>query len=58
MTTRRSEFENFDRTMRDLMSVPHSEIKAALDAEKAVKKKKRKANKKPSASGRADRDGG
>ena len=49
-----SEFDNFDRTMRDLMSVPHEEIKAALDAEKAAKerKKKRKA-KKPSASGRA-----
>ena len=51
------EFENFDRTMRDLMSVPHSEIKAALDAEKATKqqKKKRKA-KKPSASARAASD--
>jgi len=51
-----SEFENFDRTMRDLMSVPHSEIKVALDAEKAAKKK-RKAKKKSSASGRAGRDG-
>ena len=49
------EFQNFDRTMRDLMSVPHSEIKAALDAEKAAKKKKRKTRKEPSASGRADR---
>jgi hypothetical protein len=47
-----SQFSRFDRTMRDLMSVPHSEIKAALDAEKADKKKKRK-TKKPSASGRA-----
>jgi hypothetical protein len=51
------EFQNFDRTMRDLMSVPHDEIKAALDAEKAAKKQKRKAKKKPSASGRAARDG-
>jgi hypothetical protein len=44
------EFENFDHAMRKLMSVPHSEIKAALDAEKQekLKKKKRKA-KKPSA---------
>lgn len=51
------EFENFDRTMRRLMSVPHSEIKAALDAEKKKKaqKKKRKA-KKPSALGRAPTD--
>ena len=48
-----SEFENFDRTMQELMKVPHSEIKAELDAEKAAKKKKRKA-KEPSASGRAD----
>jgi hypothetical protein len=36
-------FGAFDRTMRELMSVPHSEIKAELDAEKSAKKKKRKA---------------
>lgn len=41
------EFEIFDRTMRDLMSVPHSEIKAELDREKAAKKSKRKAKKPP-----------
>jgi hypothetical protein len=35
------EFQNFDRTMHDLISVPHSEIKAALDAEKAAKKRKK-----------------
>jgi hypothetical protein len=46
------EFENFDRTMRKLMSVPRSEIKAKLDAEKAAKKKKRK-SKRTSASDRA-----
>lgn len=46
------EFENFDRTMRALVNVPHSEIKAKLDAEKAAKEKKRKA-KKPSASAHA-----
>jgi|HubBroStandDraft_2_1064218.scaffolds.fasta_scaffold270231_2 hypothetical protein len=53
------EFDNFDRTMRDLMRVPHDAIKAALDAEKAEKaqKKKRKA-KTPSVSGRAVSDGG
>jgi hypothetical protein len=45
------EFENFDRTMRNLMSVSHDEIQAALDAEKMEKqKKKRKAKKKASAS--------
>lgn len=49
-----NEFDNFDHTMRSLMSVPHDEIKAALDAEKTEKsqKKKRKAKKKPSALGR------
>jgi hypothetical protein len=31
------EFDNFDRTMRKLMTVPHSEIKAKLEAEKAEK---------------------
>lgn len=52
-----SEFENFDRTMHDLMKVPHDEIKAALDAEKAEKQKKKRKAKKPSASGRASNDG-
>jgi hypothetical protein len=52
------QFENFDRTMRDLMAVPHGEIKAALDAEKAEKRKKKRKAKKPSVSGRADRGGG
>ncbi len=40
-----AEFENFDRTMHDLMSVPHSEIKAALDKEKVEKKASRKQKK-------------
>ena len=48
-----NEYENFDRTMHDLMKVPHEEIKAELDAEKAAKTQKRKA-KKPSASDHAD----
>jgi hypothetical protein len=43
-----NEFEKFDQTMKRLIAIPHSEIKAKLDAEKA---KKRKA--KPSASDRA-----
>ena len=47
------EFENFDRTMRALVSVSHDEIKAKLDAEKAAKNKKRKA--KASALDRASR---
>jgi hypothetical protein len=33
------EYEKFDRAMQDLVKVPHSEIKAKLDAEKARKVK-------------------
>jgi hypothetical protein len=36
------EFENFDRTMRQLIKVPHSVIKAKLDAEKKAKGRKPK----------------
>lgn len=32
---------NFDQVLTDLMKVPHSEIKAKLDAEKQRKKVKR-----------------
>lgn len=32
------EYENFDRTMRKLITVSHSDIKAKLDAEKAEKR--------------------
>lgn len=39
---KKSEYENFDRTMRKLMSVPHDAIKAQLDAEKKVKTKRKK----------------
>ena len=39
------EYENFDRTMRELLKVSHSEIKAKLDAEKSAKGKKRKPKK-------------
>jgi len=48
------EFERFDKTMEAILRVPHAELKAALDAEKAARAEKRKA-KKPSASGRASR---
>jgi hypothetical protein len=51
----KSEFEKFDAAMHRVISVPHEKLKAALDAEKAEKQKKRKA-KKPSASGRVRRD--
>ena len=45
-----SEYDKFDRTMRELLKVSHNEIKAKLDAEKKAKKRKAK---KPSASGHA-----
>ena len=42
----KNEFENFDRTMRELMKVPHSEIQAELEAEKAAKKNRPKQKRK------------
>ena len=45
------EFENFDRTMRELIKVPHSVIKAKLDAEKKAKGRKPKKASGPRASG-------
>lgn len=42
------EFDNFDRMMRELVKVSHSEIKAKLDAEKRARKRKK--SKKSSAS--------
>ncbi len=38
MPRKRTEFEKFDATMKTLLKVPHAEIKAKLDAEKAAKK--------------------
>ncbi len=38
---RRDEFAAFSDLTRKLLSVPHREIKAKLDAEKAVKKPKK-----------------
>jgi hypothetical protein len=36
-----SEFERFDGFMRTLIQIPHSAVKAKLDAEKAAKKKRK-----------------
>jgi hypothetical protein len=36
------DYEKFDRLMDQLLKVPHSEIKAKLDAEKKAKTTKRK----------------
>ncbi len=41
------EFKNFDNMMRELLKVPHSEIKAKLDAEKQAKKRKKSIKEKP-----------
>lgn len=38
---KKSEFRNFERTLAALLKVPHSEIKAKLDAEKEAKKRKK-----------------
>jgi hypothetical protein len=46
------EFEKFDQTMKALMAIPHSQIKAALEEEKREKQKKKRKAKKPSALGR------
>jgi hypothetical protein len=35
------EYSRFDKAMRELLKVPHSEIKAKLDAEKQAKKRKK-----------------
>ena len=48
MKSKSNEFDNFDRTMRKLLTVSHDEIKQKLETEKLTKKK-RKA-KTPSAS--------
>jgi hypothetical protein len=54
------EFDNFDSTMRKLLAIPHSEIKAKLDAEKAEKAKRPKKRGRPlgssASSGRASGD--
>jgi hypothetical protein len=43
-----TEFDRFDSSMRELLKVPHAELKAKLDEEKAIKKRKK--SKKSSAS--------
>jgi hypothetical protein len=37
----KTEYERFKNVMKQLMTVPHSEIKAKLDAEKKAKKRKK-----------------
>jgi len=52
------EFDRFDRMLSELLKVPHSAIKAALDEEKKAKEQKKKRKPKTSASGRASRGKG
>ena len=49
----KTEFTKFDCAMTELLKVPHSEIKAKLDAEKRTKEQKKKRKSIASASGRA-----
>lgn len=51
------EYRKFDNTMEQLLKVPHSEIKAKLDAEKAAKTKKRKPKKTSASRDSSDREG-
>ena len=41
--TRNKEFESFNNLASGLLKVPHSELKAKLDAEKQAKKRKKRA---------------
>jgi hypothetical protein len=39
---KKSEYEKFDEAVRELLKVPHSEIKAKLEQEKIAKQRKKK----------------
>ena len=39
--TKKDEYKNFENLARQIISVPHSEVKAKLDAEKDAKKPKK-----------------
>ncbi len=41
MTKTESEFDRFENLVKQIIKVPHSEIKAKLDAEKREKKRKK-----------------
>jgi hypothetical protein len=42
MKNKESEFDKFDQTMKDLLSVPHSVLQEKLDEEKRAKAAKKK----------------
>jgi len=56
MPRKSKEFQKFDAMMTTLLAVPHSQIKAKLDAEKAEKATKKRKAKRSSASGHASND--
>ena len=45
---KQNEYKNFEHAVAELLKVPHSEIKAKLDAEKAAKNRKKSAKKRGS----------
>jgi hypothetical protein len=50
------EFSKFTSFMKRLVAVPHSEIKAKLDAEKKAKQRKKRAKTSPASHASADRE--
>lgn len=57
MKPKSTEFENFDKTMRGLLSVPHSELQKKLEEEKQAKAKQKKKRSTSTASVRASSSG-
>jgi hypothetical protein len=53
-----SPFANFTKAMDDLMKVPHSEIKKALDREKRAKERKKRIKNRPASSGHVSGENG
>jgi hypothetical protein len=51
-------FENFTRAVDDLMRVPHSEIKKALEKEKRDKARKKRVKRQPASSDRVSGEKG
>jgi hypothetical protein len=51
----KTEFERFQNLLRGVLAVPHSEIKAKLDAYNKAKERRKRKKLKPSASGRVSK---
>jgi hypothetical protein len=49
-----NEFENFDKVMDGLLSVPYSELQKKLDEEKKAKRKKKRATSSPASRASSD----